>query len=55
MLAGAAQTTLKKVGAAPKSGFETAITVPAKGPYFAVEARDAKGRALSVSLPVKVD
>ena len=55
VLAGAAQTTLKKVGAAPKSGFETAITVPAKGPYFAVEARDAKGRALSVSLPVKVD
>jgi hypothetical protein len=54
VLAGAAQTRLTRVRAAPKSGFETAIAVPRKGPYFAVEARDAKGRALSRSLPVRI-
>jgi hypothetical protein len=54
VLAGRAQTTLAPIGSAHKSGFETAIAVRAKGPYFAVEARDAKGRVMSRSLPVKV-
>ena len=55
VLAGRAQTSLTPAGGAvPKSGFETAIPVPVKGPYFAVEARDAKGRALSRSRTVKV-
>jgi hypothetical protein len=54
VLAGAAQTSLTRVGAARRSGFETAIAVPVRGPYFAVEAHDAKGRALLVSLPVRM-
>jgi len=54
VLAGGAQTTLAPVTSARKSGFETAIAVSAKGPYFAVEAQDAKGRTLSRSLPVKI-
>jgi Arylsulfotransferase (ASST) len=54
VLAGKAQTDLAKVGSARKSGFETAIAVPASGPYFAAEARDAKGRTLSRSLPARI-
>jgi hypothetical protein len=54
VLAGPAKTTLAPVGSARKSGFETTIGVRAKGPYFAVEARDAKGRTLGRSLPVKI-
>ena len=54
VLAGRAKTKLTSIGSAPKSGFETAIAVRAKGPYFAVEARDANGRSLSRSLPVKI-
>ncbi|HYS33232.1 MAG TPA: hypothetical protein VEM58_13335, partial [Streptosporangiaceae bacterium] len=54
VLAGGAQTTLAPVTSARKSGFETAIASSAKGPYFAVEAQDAKGRTLSRSLPVKI-
>jgi len=54
VLAGRAKTPLTPIGSAPKSGFETAIAVRAKGPYFAVEARDANGRSLSRSLPVKI-
>jgi len=54
VLAGRAKTPLTSIGSAPKSGFETAIAVRAKGPYFAVEARDANGRSLSRSLPVKI-
>jgi hypothetical protein len=55
VLAGRTQTSLTRTGVAvPKSGFETAISVPVKGPYFAVEARDAKGRALSRSRTVKI-
>jgi hypothetical protein len=38
----------------PRSGFETAMTVPAGtiGPYVAVQALDAAGRVLSSSAPV---
>jgi hypothetical protein len=54
VLAGRAQTSLARIGSAPKSGFETAIAVRSKGPYFAVQALDAKGRALSTSLPVTI-
>ncbi|MFL6021158.1 MAG: arylsulfotransferase family protein [Gaiellaceae bacterium] len=35
--------------AVAKSGFETAITLPAKGKYVAVQALDAKGQVLAVS------
>lgn len=54
VLAGGAQTTLAPVTSARKSGFETAVAVRAKGPWFGVEARDAHGRKLGSSLPVRV-
>jgi len=54
VLAGRARTSVAPAGSARRSGFETAIAVRAKGPYFAVEARDAKGRALGRSLPVRI-
>jgi Arylsulfotransferase (ASST) len=53
VLAGRTHSSLTAVNSAPRKGFETAIAVPNKGPYFAVEPRDAKGRALSRSRPVK--
>jgi hypothetical protein len=53
VLAGRTQSSLTSVNSAPRKGFETAIPVSNKGPYFAVEPRDAKGRALSRSRPVK--
>ena len=54
VLAGTTRTSLTSVGTAGKTGFETAISVPSKGPYFAVEARDAKGHVLSKSAAVKI-
>jgi hypothetical protein len=54
VLGGRAQTSLARIGTAPKSGFETAIAVRSKGPYFAVQALDAKGRTLSTSVPAKI-
>jgi hypothetical protein len=53
VLVGRTHTSLSAVNSAPRKGFETAISVPDKGPYFAVEPRDAKGRALSRSHAVK--
>jgi Arylsulfotransferase (ASST) len=54
VLAGRTQSSLAAVNSAPRKGFETAIQVSNKGPYFAVEPRDTKGRALSRSRPVRV-
>jgi len=54
VFAGRTQTDLATVGSARKSGFETAIAVRTRGPYFAAEAHDAKGRTLSRSLPVRI-
>ncbi|MGI9005117.1 MAG: arylsulfotransferase family protein [Streptosporangiaceae bacterium] len=54
VLAGRTSSTLTQVGAAHKHGFETAIPVRAKGPFFAAEARDAKGRRLSASPVTKL-
>ena len=54
VLAGTSQSGLTQAGSARKSGFETAIAVPSKGPYFAVQAHDAHGHALSRSAPVKI-
>jgi hypothetical protein len=51
VLAGRTRTSLTPAGSAPKTGFETVIKVPSKGPYFVVEPRDAKGRVLSRSRP----
>jgi Arylsulfotransferase (ASST) len=51
VLAGASASSLSPVAAAPRSGFETAIAVPAwaTGPYIAVQALDAAGHVLGTS------
>jgi len=54
VLAGRTHSALSAVSSAPRKGFETAIPVSSKGPYFAVEPRDAKGRTLSRSRTVRV-
>jgi hypothetical protein len=51
VLAGTSPTALTLIAQAPRSGFETAISLPAitVGPFVAVEAIDAGGRVLGVS------
>ncbi|HEX4186995.1 MAG TPA: arylsulfotransferase family protein [Solirubrobacteraceae bacterium] len=53
-LSGPSATALIPVAQVPRSGFETAIALPAAtvGPYVAVEAVDSAGRALGVSATV---
>ncbi|HEX3955191.1 MAG TPA: arylsulfotransferase family protein [Trebonia sp.] len=53
VLAGTSPSQLAAAGSQQRSGFETAITVNTKGPYFAVTALDASGRQLSQSATVK--
>ena len=45
---------LSKVATARRTGFETAIGVSSSGPYFAVQAHDASGRALARSMPIRI-
>src|ERR1035437_316120 len=54
VLAGAAPTSLTAVAQAQRSGFETAVALPAgsAGSYLAVEALDAAGGTLGVSATV---
>lgn len=54
VFAGATRTSLRQVGSGRRSGFETAIAVRAKGPYFVVQAHDANGKALAKSAAVKI-
>lgn len=54
VFAGTAGTSLTNVGTARKTGFETAIAVRSEGPHFAVQALDAKGKALAKSAVVKI-
>jgi hypothetical protein len=51
VLAGTSPTALTPVAQTPRGGFETAIMLPTGtvGPYVAVQALDASGRALGVS------
>ena len=52
VLAGPAKTSLSPAGAAPRSGFETAIALaaaPAKGSYVSVQALSATGAVLGAS------
>ena len=46
--------SLTKLGTARKTGFETAINVGSKGPYFAVQALNRSGQALAESAAVKI-
>jgi len=54
IFAGRTASNLHEIATARKNGFETAIKVSSRGPYFAVQARDGKGRALARSAPVKI-
>lgn len=47
VLAGKSAAALTAAGSAPRTGFETAITVHAKGPYFAVVPLDSAGHPLT--------
>jgi hypothetical protein len=55
LLSGASASALAPLGAsAPRTGFETAITLPAgAGPFVAAQARDAAGAAIGVSAAVR--
>ena len=54
VFAGKGSSHLAEVGSARKAGFETAMSVPHRGPWFAVEARDGKGHVLGRSRTVKI-
>jgi hypothetical protein len=51
VLAGASATRLRAVAEGPRTGFETAIPVPAGtvGPYVTVQALDGGGNVLGVA------
>ncbi len=51
VLAGERATTLRPLADAPRTGFETAIPVPARAPVAAVQALDADGTVLGTSIP----
>jgi arylsulfotransferase ASST len=53
VLAGASPAAMTPIAQAPRSGFETAIVVPAAtlGPLLAVQALDATGRVLGAATP----
>jgi hypothetical protein len=53
VLTGEANDDLLAGAGVPKSGFETAIPLPAKGTYVAVQALDASGKVLAVSKTLK--
>jgi hypothetical protein len=55
VLAGSSPATLTPVSSAPKTGFETAISLPAAvaGPYVEVQALDGSGTVIGVSAVVK--
>ena len=55
VLAGTTAGALAKAGSQRRAGFETAITVNTKGPYFAVTAGDASGRVLAQSATVRLE
>jgi hypothetical protein len=52
--AGAARGALKPVRTVPRSGFETAVSVPHHRGYVAAAALDSTGRVLGSSAPVRV-
>jgi len=54
VLAGKTPSSLARVATARKLGFETAIEVQDRGPYFAVQAHDIKGHGLATSAAVKI-
>lgn len=55
VLTGSETGALKPAGSASRKGFETAITVEAGGPLFAVRARDRAGQPLGTSRALGLD
>ena len=53
VLAGPQPDQLESLGAAPRDGFETAISARTAEPYVAVRARDSSERILGTSRPIK--
>jgi hypothetical protein len=53
VLAGQEPDQMQHVGDAPRSGFETAITVQTEVPYLAVQAQDSSGNVLGVSAAIR--
>jgi hypothetical protein len=49
VLAGRSPATFRPAAAGRRAGFETVITVPSRGPYYAMEARDAAGQVIGRS------
>jgi hypothetical protein len=54
VLAGKARSSLATVGSGHRNGFETAMVVQDRGPYFAVQAKNSSGQVLSTSPTVKI-
>jgi hypothetical protein len=54
VFAGRTSGNLHQIVKAHKNGFETAINVSDRGPYFAVHALDGKGNVLAKSAPVRI-
>jgi Arylsulfotransferase (ASST) len=54
IFAGSTATSLKSVASAPRTGFETKITVPGRPRFVAARAKDAAGRTLSTTAPTRV-
>jgi hypothetical protein len=53
LLAGRTRTTLRRVAAQPRAGFETVLAVTDHGPWYAIRALDATGQTLGVSATVQ--
>jgi hypothetical protein len=53
LLAGPKRSSLSEVSVTPRSGFETAITTTAAGPFFEVRAIDAGGNILKASAVIR--
>ncbi len=53
LLAGATRRSLSPVSTTTRSGFETAITTTAAGPFYEVRALDAGGNILSASAVIR--
>jgi hypothetical protein len=53
VLAGPNPGRLRRVGSAPRAGFETSITVRTAEPYVGVQARDSSGRILGATRAIK--
>ena len=51
---GSSARRLKAVGTYPRTGFETAITLPATSGYVSVAALDASGRHLGAAAPIPI-